>query len=352
MSPKVVRDRNNITFIIRQEVQTSSWLRQSELCLYFHRVSTMINQVDFVSTETELMEDVDPSIDQGGRLKTRNPKKDPRQRRFVHVADTRSKFKKTIEMVTCLHGWTSAEKTKAMTLIIIRFHLSCSARNHHYKTATIRFSFGEKKGSPRKANPTVVAYAPFVEFSRYNETEVARTIRKSLEVSLGVDKYVTGEGKASMEQEEAYTRKYFDKGTANPIIDEEDANRMLGVEWYLEQNEKQADGVSPDFRVAVLLERDVYKDGSQAQFIGQIELDTEAGMWEDFKQGTRRLFGRPEDEEIIFDPSLPGQAAGKVGKALLAAVKQYENNLVALDEGDELVGLCSVYGLHPIKEAE
>lgn len=307
----------------------------------------MISQKDFAAPiSKDLMEEEDPqvSVQQGG-FKTRNPKTDPRQRRFIHVSDT--KFNKTIEMVTCLHGWDTPKKNKAMTLIVVRFHLSCSTRGHRYKSATIRFKFGENMlNASAKSMPTVVAYAPFVEATRFGETDVARTIRLTLEGTIGVNQMASAEAKASAEREETYNRRYFNEGTANPIIDK--ANEMVGVKWYLEQNAKQNDGVAPDFRIAVLLQRAVHQDGSQPRFIGTLDLETEAGLIEDFKQGTRRIFGLPEDDDIIFDPTLPGQANGTVGKALLKAIEPYKDNLAVLADDEELVGLCSVYGLHPI----
>ncbi|KAN0069352.1 hypothetical protein V8E54_012367 [Elaphomyces granulatus] len=309
----------------------------------------MISQKDFmIPVSKDLMEEENPqiSVQQGG-FKTRNPKTDPRQRRFIHVSDT--KFNRTIEMVTCLHGWDTPQKNKAMTLIVVRFHLSCSTRNRRYKSVTLGFKFGEKNllNVSTKSKPTVIAYAPFVETARFGETDVARTIRQKLEGTLGVNQIATAEARAGFEREEAYNRKYFNEGTANPIINEE-TNEMIGVKWYLEQNAKQNDGVTPDFRIAVLLQRAVHQDGSQPQFIGTLDLETEAGLLEDFRQGARRVFGLPEDDDVIFDPTLPGQAYGTIGEALLKAVEQYKDNMAVLADDEQLAGLCSVYGLHPI----
>jgi len=313
----------------------------------------MISQNDFIiPISKDLMEEENPqiSIREGG-FKTRNPQTEPRQRRFIHVTDT--KFNKTIEMVTCLHGWDTPQKNKAMTLIVVRFHLSCSTQSHRYKSVTLRFKFGEKNvlNASTKSMPTVVAYAPFVETARFGETDVARTIRLTLEGTLGVNQMASANATARAGREEAYNRKYFNEGTANPIINE-NTGEMIGVKWYLEENAKQRDGVSPDFRIAVLLERAVHEDRSQPQFIGTLELETEAGLLEDFRQGARRLFGLPEDDDIIFDPTLPGQANGTVGKAILKAIEQYKDNMAVLASDDEqLTGLCSVYGLHQITPA-
>jgi len=311
----------------------------------------MISQKDFIiPISKDLMEEENPQISiQEGGFKTRNPKTEPRQRRFIHVSSDR-KFNKTIEMVTCLHGWDTPQKNKAMTLIVVRFHLSCSTPNHRYKSVTLRFKFGENNvlNASTKSMPTVIAYAPFVETARFGETDVARAIRLTFEGTLGVNQMATAEATAGFKREEAYNRKYFNEGTANPIINE-DTGEMVGVKWYLEQNAKQNDGVSPDFRVAVLLERAVHQDGSQPQFIGTLDLETEAGLLEDFRQGARRLFGLPEDDDVIFDPTLPGQGNGNIGKALLKAIEQYKDNMAVLaGDDDQLAGLCSVYGLHQI----
>src|SRR5215469_13960135 len=54
-----------------------------------------------------------------GSLKTENPIGDPWQREWIHLAPRPSKFKRTVQMTLCMHGWDSPEHKEAMSLIVV-----------------------------------------------------------------------------------------------------------------------------------------------------------------------------------------------------------------------------------------
>jgi hypothetical protein len=169
-----------------------------------------------------------------GGFRTRNPEKDKWQRQYVHIADKKSKFKETIEMVLCVHGWEDPSHSQAMSLLVFRLHFSCSDSSSRYKAATVWFDFGnyedKDSGQTAKATPNVVAYGPFNKTKRWNEVKAELKRQLNAGGEIGVDHIANAKANAGGQWEISYQGKYFDEGSATPnYIDRTGITE--GVQW-------------------------------------------------------------------------------------------------------------------------
>jgi hypothetical protein len=102
-------------------------------------------------------------------------------------------------MVLCVHGWEDVTHQQPMSLIVLGFHLSCSARKYRYQSVWVWLQFGEDtaaKPSPLvRASPIVVAYAPFVKTARWNEASAEMRRKNVVGGTVGADYIVRMEDK-------------------------------------------------------------------------------------------------------------------------------------------------------------
>ncbi|KAL6867030.1 hypothetical protein J3F83DRAFT_103199 [Trichoderma novae-zelandiae] len=293
-----------------------------------------------------------------GGFKTTNPSADRFQRPIIHISPTRSKFKKTVELVLCAHGWKSPDKKEPMTLLILGVNLSCHDRDFRFQSVRIWLTFDEDDKrdatSTLKASPRVVAFAPFVQQERWNFSVANITDSKTLGGSLGAAQFASAEVNGSRSHEISYTRKHFDRGCADRLYDEE-TGTFYGIEWYCEQNKLQEYGVQPNFHLAVLLERSHDEEEKPIPFKAMFEMQIEAGFMHDLKQGLRRVFRlrKPEDDPVYFDPSREPSVRGLagIGQKLLQEIDI--DNLGVLAEGKMLSKLLigaggSLSGFEPM----
>ncbi|OPB38163.1 hypothetical protein A0O28_0012670 [Trichoderma guizhouense] len=311
-------------------------------------------------TDDHLYEELNPVFSGSlGAFKTSNPKDDRFQRPVIHVSAKKSKFKKTVELILCCHGWKNPDKEIPMTLIVLGVKLSCHDRESRFQSVKISLRFDEDDKRDQRdafeACPQVVAYAPFVQDEYWNITEANVTDTNGYGGKLGVDQVVQAEVGVDKSSEISYTRRHFDKGVADRLYDE-DTGRYYGVEWYCEQNKLQDYGVMPNFHLAVLLERS-HHHGKAISFKAEFDLQAEAGISYDIEEGLRRVYRllRPEDDPVYFDPSKEKpdvNGVGGVGEKLLRSIKI--DNLGALAEGQLLSKLIDsaggpLAGLEPMK---
>ncbi|KAF4311834.1 hypothetical protein GTA08_BOTSDO12628 [Botryosphaeria dothidea] len=177
-----------------------------------------------------------------GAFKITNPDADQFQRPMILVSPKDSNFKKTVELVLCIHGWEDPSKKVPMTLVVLGVNLFSHARDFRIQSVRIWLSFGEDETRPPNlaaARPVVVAYAPFVRQEHGNSSEAENTENPSYAASVGVSYVANVEGTASRKDTVSYTRRHFDKGSAQRTYDER-AGRVHGVEWYYEQNSMQS----------------------------------------------------------------------------------------------------------------
>ncbi|KAL7915822.1 hypothetical protein GGI35DRAFT_430747 [Trichoderma velutinum] len=195
-------------------------------------------------------EEINPDSSESlGGFKTSNPEGNRFQRQMIHVSSAKSRFKKTVELILCCHGWKNPDKKDPMTLIVLGVNLSCHDRSSRFQSVEIRLRFGEDDQRDPvdtvEACPQVVAYAPFVQEERWNTT--AANVNDSREYGgrLGVNQFGDTEISASKKAEVSYMRKHFDRGSAYRLYDDR-TGRIYGVEWYCEQNRLENYGVLPN----------------------------------------------------------------------------------------------------------
>ncbi|KAK7701803.1 hypothetical protein SLS57_011608, partial [Botryosphaeria dothidea] len=257
--------------------------------------------------DPSLYEELDPeSSETLGAFKITNPDADQFQRPMILVSPKESNFKKTVELVLCIHGWEDPSKKVPMTLVVLGVNLFSHARDFRIQSVRIWLSF-----------------------------EAENTENPSYAASVGVSYVANVEGTASREDTVSYTRRHFDKGPAQRTYDER-AGRVHGVEWYYEQNSVQRYGVKPNFHVAALVKRSPQEGPESSTFTANFDMQVKAGLMHDFNEGHRRIFRLewPEDDPLFFDPEriLMVNGVDGTGRALLTRIQI--DNLGALAEGE------------------
>ncbi|KAI2615578.1 hypothetical protein GGS26DRAFT_597166 [Hypomontagnella submonticulosa] len=311
--------------------------------------------------EIPLYEELNPDFeDVNGGLKTNNLKGNRWQRRFVHISDKESKFRKTVETVLVVHGWKTPAKTDPMTLVILSVSLDCHARDFRFQSVRMWLGFDEdhhaEPPNTEEAAPEVVAYAPFVAPQSWDTSE--EEVEKTSDVggTAGAEYFAKADVEFKKEVKRSFTRSHFDRGSADWMVD--DNQRTYGVNWYCEQNELQKFGVKPQFHIAVLLKRQHTKAGNPISFSGIFDMRTEAGFIHDFEEKRRRIFrlGKPEDEAMYYHPDMDDQLYGlnNAGEAIRSKIDK--ENLGKLIGGPDGLWLSSLIdptgnlsGLKPIQ---
>ena len=137
----------------------------------------MTSQEAFLSGESTLFvlrEEEDPPESIAGETKTNNVPKDEQQRRVVTFRDFESGLMASVEMVLCVHGWENPDKKQAMSLMVFEYTLHYTKTDHYIRSVRTEFVFDERTVSTalggERANPEVLAYAPFEKELRWNET--------------------------------------------------------------------------------------------------------------------------------------------------------------------------------------
>lgn len=311
--------------------------------------SSVMNKKILFHKDDYFHEELNPELSESlGGFKTTNPEGDRFQRQMLHVSSAKSKFKKTVELVLCAHGWKHSDRKEPMTLIVLGINLSCHTRHFRFQSVRIWLTFDEdNKRNPSDgviAYPHVIAYAPFVQQERWNVSTANITDNRELEAGLSVNQLASVNVSGSRSHEISYTRKHFDRGSADRLYDDK-TGRTYGVEWYCEQNQLQKYGVQPNFHLAVLLGR-LHDKENAISFKARFDMQIEAGFIHDFEQGLRRAFRlqKPEDDPVYFDPSKEPDVHGAAGIGQKLLEKIDLDNLGALAEGNMLSKLLDATG--------
>jgi hypothetical protein len=193
-----------------------------------------VPQIVSIADEEALFEVEDPNFDEIiGGFKTKNPSNNRWQRPYVHVSPNKSRFRKLVQMILCLHGWETTAKTQPMTLLVFKVGLSCHSHNFRFQSVRMWLAFDEDtKTTPpntEKASPSVVGYAPYVRSETWNESTEDIVEKKDYGGELGAEYVATAKAHANKETERSYTRKHFDRGSADLLVDGE--QRLYGINW-------------------------------------------------------------------------------------------------------------------------
>ena len=288
-----------------------------------------------------LLEEHNPPEAIGGETKTYNVPADQLQREVVTYRDVTSDFSVSVQMPLCVHGWETAEKKQAMSLMVFDYRLIYTKRDHFVKSIKTAYLFdeaafpAEARSGEGPASPSVVAYAPFETLMEWNKTEGEVKNQAHADAKIGINYGASAELSAGGEREISNTQKFFTRGQAGRRFNNR-TGRWEGVFWFLQQNESQGDGVASTFSVAILLKR-----ASNANFKATFSIRAEAGGWADWKSGCKRIFSKKEDDSVNFDPQL--EANGHKWETHKDKISL--DNLGLLEKDGKLTELVEVWGL-------
>ena len=288
-----------------------------------------------------LLEEENPPEAIAGETKTNNFPPNQPQRDVVTYRDVTSDFSVSVQMSLCVHGWEKPDRKQAMSLMVFDYEMIYTKRNHFVKSVKTVFTFdeaaypAEARSGEGPANPAVVAYAPFEREMRWNKTEADVKDGVHADAKFGVDYGASAELSGGREKEVSHTQKFFTRGQAGRQYNNKTGN-WNRVVWFLQQNESQGDGVPSTFSVAILVKR-----ASNANFKGSFFIRIEAGRWENWNSGWRRIFSKPEDGPINFDPER--EEMGQ--KWETHKDKIFQDKLGLLEEDGKLTKLVEIWGL-------
>lgn len=279
-----------------------------------------------------------------GQFKTYNLTPSEVQRFTITDRGADSYFKSSVRIITCIHGHMEEVEgvpNQPATLLVVEYRLHPKA-GHSFDSVYTSFTFRDREDTPEadRANPQVVAYAPFRRPRKWDQTvgDVKKTRDLGFAGGPGGNLPLNAEGHANFGTEESHLQQYFAKGSANVHY-----NNSTGLDdtvwWSLEQNKNQKLGILPVFRVALLLTRDNFAD-----FIGDFRMDVKGSFSYRFDQTSSsivRFFRRlPIDDPVNFSPAQ---------KPLQGELRELDKNALGeliqdVGDGDTIV-LPSIYHL-------
>jgi len=284
-----------------------------------------------------------------GQLHTLNIPPTEEQRRTITDRGRNKDYVIQTRLHTCIHGTLDGHIPSS--LIVFEYRVKFNKERRAFSTVRTSFSFTKSKNPHSDKTPfvpghgiEVKAFAPFQNYVQYHETTAEETRERGGKATLGTPSELPVQAslEGSGSDTSKHTQRYFDEGYAGTRHDEE-RNLDNAVEWYLHHNESQGDGVSPIFRVAILLKRE-----DSELFYGHFVITVEGGIRFAIAD-TLRSFMMAPDDPIIFNPARkPLWNGSEVSDPKTIGVDP--SKLGELANGDMLDGLTMVWGLEPLKK--
>ncbi|KAF7557991.1 hypothetical protein G7Z17_g283 [Cylindrodendrum hubeiense] len=285
--------------------------------------------------ETELFETNDRTTQEHGGLKSFKTKDGG----LVHFSDDPSGFTVSVERLLQVDGFDDEKTKQRMTLIILKVVLASNEPGQKIKHVTFSMEFKDLK-PPDKAEPKLLAWAPFDSMVRSNMTKVDREKTAALGAKLGGGGGGgTAEVSAGLENKISWSQSYFDTGHAYAIMDKKTQQRS-GVRWVLESNPMEVSGVPPGITVAMLLSRT-----TDEPYLAEFNIRVTGGSMHNLRRGIKSLLGlkpgmtQPYKVAPTKEPIKRGE-----GENLFDLAKIDPNNLGRLRGKGELPNLAVVWG--------
>jgi hypothetical protein len=101
--------------------------------------------------EQEFFEDVGESQSESeGSLRTGNRDGNKWEREWGSPLSNPSKYRRTLRMILCVHGWDSVRHEQAMSLIVMKIHLAVHSTTGKFKSSRLwpRFDDHAEKNHP------------------------------------------------------------------------------------------------------------------------------------------------------------------------------------------------------------
>lgn len=264
-----------------------------------------------------------------GAFKTHNATPDEIQREVVTDRGTKSYFKTSVRITTCLHGYLAYDEEEwddenpgYATLVVFEYRLHALKPGHVFSFIRTTFKFqnavSTDEGDP--SSPSVIAWAPFHHPQRNQESTASVENKWTLGAKVGAPAIapVDASANAKFSTKESHLQQYFQKGAAGRHFN--DKTRLNDSVWLtLEQNQSQNLGVEQVFKVAVLIGRK-----SSADFVGKFKIELQGSFCyalEELSGKAERFFRRVSlDDPINFSPmkkpqqgKVDGLEAGSLG---------------------------------------
>jgi hypothetical protein len=212
-----------------------------------------------------------------------------------------SKFHIDVEMVTCVHGtWSEIDPTKASFIV---FQCEFMGREDHIvEEVNVQWEFvNDSSALGPPSNPSVAARGPHI--SRiYNPDEVNTTDNFGANAAVsGTAGPVTPSAGINASRTNQFKRDYFGEVKSGKEHVSNTDHRFATVWWDYKQNKHKKDGVSPGFRIAVLLKRD-----NDSPFKGLFSITRFNGGWKyRVEEAWNKYWGRTVPDivdPVNFDP--------------------------------------------------
>lgn len=259
-------------------------------------------------------------LSQGAAYKTKN-EKDQFQRPVVTSRGAKSvKYKTTVTLTTCVHGYLDALATPAVpaSLIVLEYSLNAIS-DEKYATAYTSLEFSKMDPAAAGKGPKIVAWSPHSSKAHLSKVDEVKTKDRRFE-GVKIDAMGNGgeiNGAWGTSTETTAEREYFQVIQSDKQQSGSSGTGCDGVWWSMRQNPDLKDGVPPTLKTAILVRRDVA--AADAKFVGTFILNPHATKRHAFKDRWNNWWGVVEDDPILFDPTLPklggeGIPAGKLGE--------------------------------------
>ncbi|KAI0595427.1 hypothetical protein F4775DRAFT_568980 [Biscogniauxia sp. FL1348] len=203
----------------------------------------------------------------------------------IVFGEDKADYSLTIERLVWVDGWreTTGDKPHVeMTLAVLKFSFVTKTPNNKVSFASIelRFKSEDRKGE----DPEVVAWGPFRHPEIWNASSTQRRVNIKAEGKLGADLASTG---ITAENETSWDRIDFDSGISKELFNlNKDLPKPNGVMWRVKQNRLHKQGITPEFRVGVLLRRQ-----SPDPYLVDFRFQAHTGTISTLQNNTKNLLG-------------------------------------------------------------
>jgi len=210
---------------------------------------------------------------------------------LIFYSDDPTGFTISFERLLQADGYADSTEEQKLTLFVYKLVLACNSSSR-IKRAVFNMAFedvprkGKKAKASMKANPQIVAWAPFDEMVKTNKIPVDReqTTRADLELS-GEGLGASGKASTGWESKITWTETYWESGHA--FATHGSNQKRTGVRWVLNANPKDRQGLPPKFIVGVLLSRE-----SNEPYLAKFDIRVTGGLLQNLNKGIEWLLGR------------------------------------------------------------
>jgi len=252
-----------------------------------------------------------PTDRSDGEGKTRNSTPGQVQRTDI-INKEDAYFHTNMEMTVCIHGVWDAKNGDNTAATFIVF--SCDITSlHEFRVQKMKLEINfanvaDPTGQRPLSNPNIASRGPKT-IQRYDKILSTKKKEKGIAGELGADVLIKPGIKLHLISGEEYELPYFAEVKSGWRHASSVDHRYTRVWWIFTENRKSRAGVSPNFRIAVLLKRQ-----NDSPFQGNVAVtEFDAGWRHKGAQAWHDFFSErdPEAEEdkivdvINFDPTAP-----------------------------------------------